>query len=236
MTISSVMSSFDDYFLRARVYPGLITILPVGIFTSLLLPTVPTKLIAPLIFSAGGAFLLGNVARSAGKRLEVRLLKKWCEFPTTHMLRHSAMQQNRILFERRRAAIERVTQIVLPTAAEESANRAASDEAYAAAVRILIVRVRDKKDDFPRVHEENVSYGYRRNLVGLKGLAIFILLAMIGGDVAIDHTRGPSSIVYASFAINITLIGFWLIYANHKWVEQAGISYAERLFECLEHL
>lgn len=237
MTNSSLLGQMDDYFLRARVYPGLIVILPFGLFIELLLPTIQLRVITPLVISAGGAFLLGNISRSAGKKLETRLITRWGGLPTTRMLRYKAREENHILFDRRRLAIERVTGISLPSQQDETAGaQSSSDDYYKAAVRVLITKVRDKKDDYPRVHDENVSYGFRRNLLGLKPQAITILAVSFIGDIFTYHLRGASSTVDASALLNVSMLFFWLFYARIRWVEQASVSYAERLFECLEQL
>jgi hypothetical protein len=60
-----------------------------------------------------------------------------------------------------------------PTANEEKANPAAADEYYERCGNWLRENTRDHKK-FNLIFEENVTYGYRRNLYGLKWLGLLL--------------------------------------------------------------
>jgi hypothetical protein len=229
---SNLSELFDEYSLRARVYPSLLTTLPVLATTFLLWPNPGLKALWPVVVSVGGVFFLANWVRSRGKVLENRLVARWKGMPTTHLLRYRE-DHNPATFSRRRRGLERIYGESLPDAGSEGTDPTATDAIYVAATRALIARVRDDPKKYPRVHEENVQYGFRRNLLAMKpiGLSLVALVLAIDVAVTIGHFYG---IDVAALVIDI-LVGIgWLFVVTETWVRQAGHSYAERLFETLE--
>lgn len=232
MMVISLADVFDEYALRARVYPGLLACLPILITVLLLWPNLNLKALWSIIGAVGGTFLLANYVRSRGKRLESELIEKWNGLPTTHMLRHREVD-NPIMFRRRRRGLERVFGEPLPSADEEQANAAAADAIYVAATRALIVKIRSDKVRYPRVHEENIHYGFRRNLFALKTTSIIVLGVLTTTDVlaSIIRFRSPDLV---AIGFNLLIGLAWLVVVRERWVHEAGQTYAERLFETLE--
>ncbi len=223
---------FDDYSLRARVYPGLLTTLPVLTSVLLLWPNSGLNALWPIVVSVGAVFFLANVVRGRGQRLEARLVAEWDGMPTTHMLRHRKVQ-NTALFNRRRRGLERVFGEPLPGADAERADPAAADATYVAATRALIARVRDVPRKYPRVHDENIQYGFRRNLLGLKPIGLFlVVVVLIAGAIAAAVDFHPVDAV--ALGIDLLVALAWVAVVNRAWVRQAADTYADRLFETLE--
>lgn len=233
---SNLFSRFDDYVLWARVSPGLLTLSPAIITFSVLLPTLVLKIASPILLGTFGAYFLANVVRGMGKNLEKKLVRQWDGMPTTHMLRLRESQENMALFSRRRERLAQLTNMSLPSQRVEARSPSTADDTYVAMVRILINRVRDRGSEFPRVHEENISYGFRRNLRALKTVGISIVIFLIPFDASYWHSHGDSSLLNAILAIQSLFLLLWVFIVTTEWVKQAGFSYAERLFECLESL
>lgn len=231
MTIS-LADLFDDYSLRARVYPALLTSLPAVTTALLLWPDPGWEALSSVLVAAGGAFFLANFVRSRGKRLERRLILEWGGLPSTHMLRHREVA-NLIEFERRRRGLERVYGQSLPTPAEERESPDRADAHYVAATRALIARVPDNPKSYPRVHEENIQYGFRRNLLALKPIGLVITGSLIVADVVVALVDFHTAAAVA-MGINVLVLLAWLAVVNRGWVQEVGQSYAERLFETLE--
>jgi hypothetical protein len=84
----------------------------------------------------------------------------------------------------------RIEGLSMPDRDQESTDPAAADQAYSSASRWLLTQTRDTKK-FYILFQENMSYGFRRNLLGLKGLAVAICL---GGAVL-----STAAIAYAYF-------------------------------------
>jgi len=223
---------FDEYALRARVYPSLLASLPIPVTVLLVWPDPGLRALWPVAVGVGVMFFLANYTRSRGQRLERALVAKWNGLPTTHMLRYSEID-NSVMFRRRRERLEKVFGEALPTAEEESADPTGADASYIAATRSLIARVRADTKRFSRVHEENIHYGFRRNLLALKTIGVTVLAALTLGDVVLAAIRFRTATVTA-LAIDLVLALAWLRVVNPDWVWQAGRTYAERLFETLE--
>jgi hypothetical protein len=122
---------------------------------------------------------------------------------------------------------------VLPSVEEEAADPGVADAAYIAATRSLIARVRSNSENYPRVHEENINYGFRRNLLAIKPIGLAILAILTAGDATVASLHYKSLFIVA-IAVNLVLIVAWLAVVNEGWVRQAGQSYAERLFDTME--
>jgi hypothetical protein len=233
MRISSFQKSFDEYSRNARLYPGLIAAAPIILVTALFLPREPTLIIASIVVSAGMTFLLASFVRSRGKNLEKRLIKTWDGLPTTKMLRHRH-PRNAAQFERRRERLEDLYRKKLPTRSEEAAHPDRADDTYVDATRILVIRVNEQRADFPRVHEENISYGFARNLLGLKPIAIIVILLAVIVDGVVILKDGNEVVAVSILALHLALLVFWVLFVKPSWVLQAGQTYAERLFETLD--
>jgi hypothetical protein len=223
---------FDEYALRARIYPSLLASLPIPVTVLLVWPDPGLRALWPIAVGVGVVFFLANFTRSRGQRLERTLVEKWNGLPTTHMLRHSEVD-NPVMFRRRRERLEAVFGEALPTAEEETANPTAADAAYVAATRSLIAKVRADTKRFNRVHEENIHYGFRRNLLALKTIGLTLLAVLSLADVIVIALHFRSATLTA-LGIDLILALAWLRVVNADWVRQAGQTYAERLFEALE--
>ena len=233
--MTNLAGQLDTYALRARLYPALLVVLPAALTVLLLWPGFSLeKLLVPVVITAGTPFLIINLVRSRGKRLEQRLTVAWDGLPTTRMLRLRNEMNNPDLLQRRRQKLQALIEQPLPTRSEEDANPQRSDQRYEAATRTLIARVRDQHDHYPRLHEENIHYGFRRNLLALKPSAITLLLALLAVDGAAAALGRPLQPVGISAAVHLLCLAIWLIAVRSNWVREQGQSYAERLFETLE--
>ena len=97
----------DAYTPCARIYPAFFVALPLGVPILAWWPVEPSgwKAVWALIVAAGGAALLSQVGRDAGKRKEPGLFQRWGGNSTTGMLRHRA--PNQVVFWRRNEKLRR---------------------------------------------------------------------------------------------------------------------------------
>jgi hypothetical protein len=224
---------FDTYTLRARLYPAFLTAAPMVVTVVVLWPTSKVASVWPVVVGMGTLFFLATWVRGRGQDLERHLTAEWAGLPTTHMLRHNGAEAN-LSRARRRDHLQRVTGVVLPSAAEEASDSDRADDAYVTATRALIVRVRQQQDAFPLVREENIHYGFRRNLLAMKPIAV----AILGTTVAFDGCWlafarfSPIGLIPLVASLGLTLP--WATVVNGQWVWKQGCTYAERLFESLE--
>jgi len=162
----------DPYERKARLFPGLLVVLPLLISMCCALgpkQPIPTTVLA-LIVTVGGAFALAALSRSAGKRLEEKLVAEWGGMPTTITLRHRDNHYNRYTKQAYHQKLTQLTGIELPSAEEEAADSTDADERYEA----VTVKLRNmtRGPDFPHLRRENIAYGFYRNALALKAQGI----------------------------------------------------------------
>jgi hypothetical protein len=230
---TSLTELFDAYSVRARLQPAFLAVLPVVLNAYLLWNLPGLSRILPIFVAAGGTFFLANLVRSRGLTVQDMLVRQWDGLPTTRALRLRT-PGNAVLRERRRTRMEALTDLRLPSSEEETADPQAADEHYETAIKVLITKVREKPDIFPRVHEENTHYGFRRNLYSLKPLALVVLAIAVISCVTAGIREGLTSNLMVAGTVDMLALLAWLMVINREWVRQAGERYAERLFDTLE--
>jgi hypothetical protein len=230
---SSWTSSFDTFTLQARLHPAFLTVLPMAALVVTFGQQTRAASYSPLLIAFGGLFFLANFVRSRGKKLEQELLRQWGGWPTTLYLRNRTIG-NRVIVARWRAALEKLAGESLPSAAEEQADPAGSDARYYAATRFLIARVDSKADLFPRVREENIAYNFRRNLLALKPLGLWIVAGCLVLDVIVLVSTRKLMPVAVAFGIHLLALAAWLVVVKAEWVREQGCTYAERLLGTLD--
>jgi len=233
--------TFDSYTIQARLKPSLLVWLPVGLAIVAWLPErfVGWGLLVGMSTTCGLTLLLAEAGRDQGKLKEKVLFRKWGGTPTTQLLRHRDGWIDRNTKVRYHQKLQTfVPGITLPTPQEEDADPAAADETYASCIRYLIERTRNRKA-FPLVFKELVSYGFRRNLWGMKApgalLAAFGALACATAIGARWGVSVPAAAIVAT-AISAALVAFWLMHITPEWVRTVAFAYAERLLASLEKL
>jgi hypothetical protein len=229
----------DEYTLKARAFPAFITILPLALF---LFPAIGMRslwlgLAAPIGGTAIISFLLAQWGRDKGKLKEPKLFLLWGGKPTTIFLRHRNREENRIIRERRHRLLERLANgIVLPTVIAEAEDPIAADEAYEAATKVLIQRTRDK-ERFSLLFDELVSYGFRRNLWGLKPFGITILVIAFVLHLSAGMFLGIDRTTNFNFAVgDLVILLCWLVFVTPDWVYITAKAYSDRLFDALDQM
>ena len=117
----------------------------------------------------------------------------------------------------------------MPTAAEENNDPSGADKIYASAASWLRARTRDDA----LLLNENISYGMRRNLLGLKYIGITACLATSGGLAAykIMESIKFTQADYLIFVLSASLLLMWLFIVRTSWVLVPAEAYARRLLE-----
>jgi hypothetical protein len=228
---------FDPYSRQARLQPALLTLLPGIISIAAIWPALyqgATALIG-LVVTCGGLVALTHVARSAGKEHEKRLLRAWGGMPTTITLRHADSKLDSATKQRYKDVLSKsVPKWIAPTTEEERADGAVVDERYVTAVKWLLEQTRGNK----LVLKENISYGFRRNLRGLRVYGIAISGASLLASAFVAGMRLPAldPMAVASCVLALgALLAFPLVVTD-DWVREAGDNYAIRLLACCDAL
>lgn len=237
----------DPYDLTARLLPGLLVLAPAILYVAVLYGAKSPIAVAlsSVLAICGGPYLLSSLVRTWGQRAQDRLFRQWGGQPSTMLLRHRHDHLSPQTKERYRELAASRLGVQLPSAEEEVRDPAKADQAYVATADTLRPLTNDRKV-FPFVFKELVAYGFNRNAHGSRwvGLAVCgaIMLAtfMHAGLLQIQPPYwtvvNPDS---SHIVVMVVAIGFaclWCFHFTAQTVQQAGFSYAKRLWEALEKL
>jgi len=231
----------DGYERKARLYPGLLLVAPVVItlvgVASAKLSTLES--LGTVAAGCGGAFLLTQLARDAGKRCEKDLFEAWGGMPSIAVFRHRDSLIDVLTKARYHGRLVALVKgAKAPTPEEEAADPAGADQVYSAWSSYLRVHTRDTKK-YPLLFQENVSYGYRRNVYGLRPIGVIVSASSFTVGAAwlyylhaVAAAITPES-VGALGCVFITLL-LWAFRFTPDWVRIPADAYAERLAESVE--
>jgi len=232
----------DTYALYARALPVLLVALPGALASVAWFPEAKTwwSAISGLLAGCGIPVLLSQIGRDSGKNKESALFESWGGKPTTRFLRHRDAPNKVLLAQHHRKLQDLFSDIRIPSAQDEAANPNGADEVYDACVALLREKTRDKQR-FPILYGELVSYGFRRNLWGMKPLGIAVALA---GTVAISvllilrlhQAEPPSPIAVMVAASDLLFLAAWLFWIKPDWVRIPAEAYAGQLLIATENL
>jgi hypothetical protein len=233
---------FDSYTWKARGLPIFVVLLPVGLAASLWFPTFVfiERLAGALTVPFGLAMLLSQIGRDFGYRKQSALWERWGGGPTTQLLRHRTQKSNPVLLKRYHDRLSLLRpDLSLPSATEEARDPAQADHVYGACVQFLISQTRDRAT-FPLLYKENVNYGFRRNLWGLKPFGIAVaagcLIATIVRGWVLRSSPELSGELLLSLVVSLVLLLFWTFWVTQNWVRIPAEAYGARLLECCEQL
>ena len=250
MTLSDIGKLFDSYNRVARLYPAAIVLAPVLWLTPIFVPgfslDVPKGVIAVLAVACA-LYFLSSLARSRGKAMEDSLLKEWGGWPSTAFLRHRDGSVDNITKARYHAALSNLCEgLAFPSAQQEIAESEAADQVYRSATRRLIETRRDAK--YTLLHYENASYGFRRNLLGLKTMAVLIgILSLVviafawwwviptaPSDISFRELLRQFPAFPTAMVASTVYVAVFVIVVNRQFVYQAACEYASALLRTLD--
>ena len=246
-----MINLFDRYDWIARIYPAFLTLLPVIVLAFVLYPKgLSLNLLAGNtvlgLFSFCVIYLLASIARYRGERIEERLLRRWGGWPTTIMLRHRDPAVDPSTKARYHAALRTLhPTVVIPTEDEENERPAEADDLYRSATLRLIEQRRGPA--YALLQGENASYGFRRNMLGMRSIGIVVGVATALGAALVWAESHPNltlrmlmPTVFADWplpalvAFDLIWIVFWFAQIKEHFVLQAGQDYATALLRTLD--
>jgi len=234
----------DPYERQARLWPALLALCPIIITLELVYGKTISVLtnVVMLATSCGGLYLLTNICRERGKLLEPILYKAWGGKPTTQLLRHRNTTIEGVTKRRYHSFLANKINVPFPNAEQESADPTSADEVYQSAVRWLLNQTRDTKQ-FSLLFKENITYGFRRNALGLKPLGIgisliSILWVLLSYGVITDYAKyfinvavlkTLPEIAVVSLSSSILMLLVWTLFFTRASARTAAFTYAETL-------
>lgn len=237
----------DPYEVKARLFPGLLVLLPAILFFALLYGRKSPEVagLGAILAACGGPYLLSSFVRTWGLRAQERLIQEWGAQPSTIMLRHRDTVLSEHTKLRYRILAASHLKIVMPCADQERNDPTAADRSYMAAADALRPLTNDRKE-FPFVFRELVAYGFNRNAYGSRwfglGVAICTMLATLTHANALrldSRYLDVSGIDNAHVIVLVLAVAtafLWCVHFTADTVRLSGFSYSRRLWEALEQV
>ena len=235
------MGLLDAYVLRARVGPLVLISMPVLIsFVGETLDNANYEELAAVgVVGLALLTLAAQLGRDRGKRIEHKLFASWAGKPTTSMLRHCDGRIDPLTKSRLHRKLSQAVNTTFPTPEEEAADPIQADTTYDSAVFWLRKHTEDR-ERFGRLHEENISYGFRRNLLGLKPFGIVIDMSLIGLGMAPYYPFAEIRLVSLAFEPSVAFgaisMAFLLLVITKNWVKASAENYAFALLNASDAL
>ena len=227
----------DPYSRRARLFPVMLVLMP-ALVAAFSWPTMlSVASIGIALFSWFGlGVLFAELGRDLGKRRELKLWSGWGGSPTVQRLRLRGTTANVTQRNRWRHVVSSLLpDTTLPNLEQETADPAGADETYEVCIGRLRELTRDTSK-FGVVFQENVSYGFRRNLWAMKPAAIGVIVIAVAVAIGSAFINGLSGATIASLILSITMLSWWALRITPPWVRDAAERYAERLLLSCEQL
>lgn len=232
----------DAYSRAARLRPAFLCLFPLIVTVAVWTPGIYTWVAGLLGLAATCGIIawLAHFARERGRVAERELFNSWGGRPTTAWLRHRDNKLDAVTKARYYAFFKKhIEKWRAPTEKDETSNPSVADGYYESAVRWLLEYTRDRKR-FPMVFQENISYGFRRNLYGLRrlGLTLAAVCAVVNACFLVGSFSGLDKFVpgrgLVSFALSVVALLAWNSAIHSEWVRDAAEAYAKALLACCE--
>lgn len=224
----------DAYDRKARLAPALCAALPVTVLVLALLGWARSVTTLSAVAGAAGVHLwIIQIVRDRGAAKQPDLWRSWGGPPTVVRLRW-VNASNWVLHRRRFEDIETATGVKMPSAKKEDADPHGADQVYETAVAVLRQLTRDG-NQFPLVKTENANYGFRRNLYGLRLIALTCagVVCIISAALAVLGARGTLDmspfLPGAVGAVALILAAAWAFIVNPDFVRRDADRYADAL-------
>lgn len=228
--MTSFLPKFDKYTLYARLFPAIIAAAPAIALAWAVIANREVRLVRAIAGTALTVLLMvfADVARRRGKAIEPDLIKRMGGLPSITMLRHADTNFDAATKARMHAFLAARLGEATPTPEQELATPEAADGFYSRAGNWLRENTRNQKK-FEILFNENVTYGYRRNLFALKWPALVLnVLIVLGSAAYLWNQSGPLDLVPV-FVIAFLHAGYLAIFSTRAGVEEAARTYARQL-------
>lgn len=175
--------------------------------------------------------VFADVARRRGKQIEPMLIERMGGLPSITMLRH----RDRMIDPPTKARMHTFLAAKLgepaPTSADEETDPAAANGFYTRAGTWLRENTRDKKK-FNILFNENITYGYRRNLFALKWPALILTVAIVVCCAIAFWNQSPQQYsvdLTPVFVIAALHAGYLALFSSEDAIREASHTYARQL-------
>lgn len=235
---------FDLYTFRARFVPAVVAVAPAFALASILVSWNNFGL-PHIIATVAMAILLAvfsDVARRRGRAIEPAIIKKMGGLPSITMMRHSDTTFDSASKHKMHKFLGGKVGSKPPTKAQEADDSQSADDFYKRCGNWLRENTRDTKR-FKLLFDENVAYGFRRNLLGLKWPALALNIAVMAICAYLLSERAPLNFndgltqkLLAVITIAVLHAVYIVTFVSESGVVEAAKLYARQLLLCCEAL
>lgn len=229
-----IFKQFDTYNLKTRVFPALIAGLPTLALLFVIVPWDHLGL-SHVIAGAMGVVLLfafADLARHRGKTVEAKLASN----ATPEQWHRGNPDIPEGSKDRFRAFVASQLKQTPPTAEEEQVDPHRANDFYLTANAWLRDRTRDNRT-YAILFGENITYGYRRNLLGLKPIGLLVNLIVLIFCASVLWFRPPYFTALADLEEKLVIIivaailhsAYLLFAVGKKAVRDASRVYGRQL-------
>ena len=244
---------FDVYTLKARFIPAILATLPllalIGCYFNLNQAFVSNVFVGGLA-AVASIFLLSNFARIFGLKVERKLIAKWGVLPTTQFLRHSDSNLSQQKKQQIHAKITAKSLIVLPSTSEELNDPLNADLVYDEAITWL--RENTRGNEFSLLLADNINYGFIRNCLGLKyiaiGICVLVLILFLilfylfypantfNQVEIINFLKSQKMAIWLTLGLTIIMLILWVSVVKEDNATKAAHKYAKTLLNTIYKL
>ena len=227
-------NGLDRYDRNARLYPALLCLLPIFAVVALWLPQVWTLLggLVALAAACGLIFFLAQLVRYFGRQVEKKLGERVGRAHSAVLLSHSDAR----IASGTKARYHRYLAkhgIKVPNARAEADDPAAAKHGFRSAIDWLLVHTRPQAKASMLLNE-NIACGFRRNLLGVKPVALALLVLALLGNLyllLVDDDQAQAAAAGVVELLLLLALTAWLFVVRANFVEDASLAYAQRLFD-----
>src|SRR6266540_2761724 len=240
----NALGFIETYTIRARLFPAIIAGAPVIALAAILVSWDKVGLPHLIATIALGVllFVLSDVARRRGRATEPALVERMGGLPSIVMLRHRDTTFDEPSKVRALRFLAGKIGGKPPSLADEQKDPTAADDFYARCGNWLREHTRDTKK-FKILFDENITYGFRRNLFGLKwpalilNAAIVVLcLVLLWYRLPFDMKRALTPELLSVLVIAFLHAAYLTLFVTESGVSEAARQYARQLILSCETL
>lgn len=228
----------DRYDINARLKPALFVLLPLFVTVAFWIPLARTGsgVVVSLLSACGLLYLIAQTARRLGRAVERRMGNAAGRKHSARLLLHADATIAAETKARYHAYLQ--SHGLSISAPEEE--QVSPDTAFSrtrSAVDWLLEHTRPNAQK-TLLFNENIAYGYHRNLYGMKPVGLLIAVTAITGHGALlwvrpldEATLWIGLLIEAGLAVTVLL---WSFVVTESSVSDASLAYAQQLFNHCE--
>lgn len=235
-------TGFDKYSVNARLIPALIVLLPIGLSLASLFPQKfhGWDVIVWLGTSSGMAIFLEHLARDKGRAKQPYLFSMWGGNPAALELSHRKSKIDPFTLKRYHQRLSGLIGIEMPSAEDEQSDPGKADNIFESCILFLKSKTRDK-EKFGLIFAENVNYGFRRNLWGMKPYALsFSILSTCLVLTQIlpnwENLSDVKPVAWIALSADISFLLIWIFHIKPEWILVASEAYSMQLLSACDQL